>query len=103
SDAMTNLLSEFPPVTTEAWEHAIADDLNGAGDAERLIWRSPEAIEVRPFYRAQDLIGLDFLDTAPGGFPFVRGTRAAGGWRIREQIDAVDPKEANSGARWARA
>jgi methylmalonyl-CoA mutase len=100
---MANLLSEFPPVSTAAWEHAIADDLKGVGEAEKLVWRSPEGIEVKPFYRAADLAGLDFLAAAPEDFPFPRGTRAMGGWRIREVIDAVDPEEANSAARCAVA
>ena len=100
---MANLFSEFPPVSTETWEHAIADDLKGVGDAEKLIWRSPEGIDVKPFYRAEDTAGLSFLGAAPGEFPYVRGTRAGGEWRIRETIDAVDPEEANSAARCAVA
>ncbi len=36
-------------------------------------------------------------------FPYVRGTHSGGGWRIREEIDAVDPEEANSAARCAVA
>ena len=100
---MFRLLSDFPPVSTETWEQAIADDLKGAGDAEKLIWRSPEGIEVRPFYRAEDLDGLKGLDAVPGEFPCMRGTRASGNWRIREQVDAVDPEEANSAARCAVA
>ena len=100
---MFRLLSDFPPVTTETWEQAIADDFNGAGDAEKLIWRSPEGIDVRPFYRAEDLAGLTGLDAAPGEFPYTRATHPSAGWRIREQIDAVDPEEANSAARCAVA
>ena len=41
------------------------------------------------------------MDAAPGDFPYVRGTGALGGWRIREQIDVIDPEEANSAARCA--
>ncbi len=100
---MPNLLAEFPPVNTAAWEHAIADDLKGTGAAEKLIWRSPEGIEVQPFYRTEDLAGLKFLDAAPCDFPYVRGTHPTGNWRIREQIDSVDPEEANSAARCAVA
>ena len=37
----------------------------------------------------------------PGNFPYVRGTRATGDWRIREEIDAVDPEKANHAARSA--
>lgn len=99
--ASTKFLSEFPPVSAETWEQAIREDLKGADSAEKLIWRSPEGIDVKPYYRAEDVAGLKFLDAAPGEFPYVRGTRAAGGWRIREHMDALDPEEANSAARCA--
>ena len=101
--ATLNFLSEFPPISTETWEQAIQDDLKGADYAERLIWHTPEGIDVKPYSRAEDLAGIGFLDAAPGEFPYVRGTRSAGGWRIREEIDAIDPKEANSDARCAVA
>jgi Methylmalonyl-CoA mutase len=101
--AALNLLSEFPPISTEAWERAIRNDLKGADYADKLIWRSPEGIDVKPYYRAEDLAGLEFLNAAPGEFPYVRGTSSAGGWRIREEIDAVDLEEANSAARCAIA
>lgn len=100
---MANILAEFPPVGTETWERAIRDDLKRADYAAKLIWRSPEGIDVKPYYRAEDLAGLKFLDAAPGDFPYVRGTRPSAGWRIREHIDAVDPEEANSAARCAVA
>jgi methylmalonyl-CoA mutase len=100
---MENLLSEFPPVSTDTWEQAIAADLKGADYAEKLIWHSPEGIDVKPYYRAEDVAGLKWLDAAPGDFPYVRGIRAPGGWRIREHISAVDPEEANSAARCAVA
>ena len=101
--ATAHLLSEFPPVSTETWERAIHDDLNGANYGEKLIWRSPEGIDIKPYYRAEDVAGLNFLETAPGEFPYVRGTGASGGWRIRDHIHAVDPEEANSAARCAVA
>ncbi len=37
---MENFLSEFPPVSTETWEHAIREDLKGADYAGKLIWRT---------------------------------------------------------------
>jgi methylmalonyl-CoA mutase len=100
---MTNLLSDFPPIDTAAWEQAIAADLKGVDYAEKLIWHSPEGIDVKPYYRAEDVAGLKSLHAAPGDFPYMRGTHRSGGWRIREQIDAVDPEEANSAARCAVA
>ena len=100
---MGRLLEEFPPVATAAWEEAIAKDLKDTTDAEKLTWRSPEGISVKPYYRAEDTAGLAFAESAPGGFPYVRGTRPNGGWRIREHIHAIDPEEANAEARCAIA
>ena len=96
--ATEHLLEEFPPVSTEAWEAAIARDLKGADYEKRLIWRTEEGLAVKPYYRAEDLKGLACLDAAPGDFPYRRGTRATGGWRIREEIDATDAEEANRAA-----
>jgi methylmalonyl-CoA mutase len=98
--AASSLLSEFPPVATEAWEKVIREDLKGAGYAEKLVWRSPEGFNVKPYYRAEDLAGID-LNAAPGEFPYVSGNRPSGGWRIREQVDAADPEDANRAAQLA--
>lgn len=92
------LLQEFPPVTTQAWEEAIHKDLKGADYTKKLIWQTDEGLAVKPYYRAEDVGGLDHLDAAPGDFPFVRGARLSGGWRIREGIDAANPAEANRAA-----
>jgi methylmalonyl-CoA mutase len=101
--ATPSFLSEFPPVTTEAWEQAIREDLKGANYTEKLIWRSPEGFSVKPYYRAEDLTGIEFLNAAPGDFPYVRGVRPSGGWRIREEIKASDPEDANRAAQFAAA
>ncbi len=96
--AAHSFLSEFPPVSTEQWESLIRENLKGADYSSKLIWHPEEGLAVRPYYRADDFAGLSFPDAAPGEFPFVRGTRLAGGWRIREKIDASDPEEANRAA-----
>jgi methylmalonyl-CoA mutase len=41
--------------------------------ADAATWTTPEGIDVAPLYSAQDLDGLDFLDTYPGLPPFLRG------------------------------
>jgi methylmalonyl-CoA mutase len=99
--ATSSFLSEFPPVATEAWEQAICEDLKGAGYAEKLIWRSPEGFNVKPYYRDEDLAGIDAVNAVPGEFPYLRGIRPIGGWRIREQVDDEDPQDANRFARFA--
>ena len=96
--ASDHLLQAFPPVSTESWEEVIRKDLKGADYAKKLIWQTAEGLAVKPYYRAEDIAGLEFPDAAPGAFPYARSDRATGDWRIREEIDATDPKEANRAA-----
>lgn len=93
--AADNLLQEFPPVSTQSWEEIISRDLKGADYTKKLVWQSEDGLAVKPYYRAEDLAGLDYLDAAPGTFPYVRGARSTGEWRIREEVDAVEPALAN--------
>src|SRR5581483_6581946 len=92
---MEGLLSMFPPVPTEHWERMIRETVAGPDYASKLIWHPEEGLAVKPYYRAEDLSGLPFLDSAPGEFPFVRGSRTDRGWRISEDIDGADPRESN--------
>jgi methylmalonyl-CoA mutase len=96
--ASNHLLQEFPPVSTESWEEVIRKDLKGADYAKKLMWQTEEGLAVEPYYRAEDLAGLDYLNAAPGSFPYVRGTRATADWRIREEIDETDAEKANQAA-----
>jgi methylmalonyl-CoA mutase len=101
--AAEHLLDEFPPVSTAEWETAIARDLKGADYEKRLIWHSEDGLALRPYYRAEDIKDLAGMDAAPGEFPFRRGARTTGDWRIREEIDAEDAEGANRAAREAVA
>ena len=96
--ATESFLSEFPPISTEQWEHIIREKITGPEYASKLIWHPEEGLAVKPYYRSDDLAGLQFLDAAPGVFPFVRGAHSTGDWRIREEIDLADPEEANHAA-----
>jgi methylmalonyl-CoA mutase len=96
--ASDTLLHEFPPVSTQAWEDVITKDLKGADYAKKLVWQTEEGLAVKPYYRAEDIAGLEYLNAAPGNFPFVRGDRASADWRIREEIEALEPAEANRAA-----
>ena len=68
------LFTEFPPVSTEQWEAAITTDLKGADYERKLVWKTGEGFNVRPYYRAANLEGIDFLQAEAGRFPYVRGT-----------------------------
>jgi methylmalonyl-CoA mutase len=85
-------------VTTEQWEAVIEKDLKGADYNKKLIWKTAEGFDVKPYYRAEDLAGLPFLAAGPGEFPFVRGTRLNNDWRVRQTIVVDDPKAANATA-----
>ncbi len=90
------LFSEFPPVSTEKWEEAIIKDLKGADYDKKLVWHTIEGFNVKPYYRAEDLEGLEYLDTNPGQQPYTRGKQTGGNvWEVRQDIHVADPVEAN--------
>ena len=80
------LFTEFPPVSTEQWEEVIKADLKGADYERKLVWKTPEGFNVRPYYRAENLAGLKFLGSEAGVFPYVRGTRAHNRWKIHQTV-----------------
>ncbi|MGO9240547.1 MAG: methylmalonyl-CoA mutase family protein [Bryobacteraceae bacterium] len=78
-----NLAADFPPVGTAEWEAVIKADLKGADYEKRLVWRTDEGLKIRPYYRQEDLAGLEAqAGIAPAQFPFTRGTAA--GWEIAQ-------------------
>jgi methylmalonyl-CoA mutase len=90
------LFAGFPPVSTKEWEEKIHADLKGADYNKKLVWKTDEGFEVRPYYRAEDLRGLEYLDVPPGTAPFVRGVRTnANSWTIRQDIAETDVEAAN--------
>ncbi len=90
------LFSEFPPVSTEKWEEVINKDLKGADYEKKLVWRTIEGFKVKPYYRAEDLEGLEYLDANPGEKPFTRGKHVADNvWEVRQDIHVQNPAEAN--------
>ena len=92
------LLSEFPGITTEQWMEKITADLKGADFEKKLVWRTNEGFNVRPFYRSEDLDSVKYLDSLPGEFPYIRGTKKDNDWFVRQDICADDAKAANEKA-----
>ncbi len=93
-----SLFAEFPAVSTEQWESVINKDLKGADYDRKLVWKSGEGFNVRPYYRAEDLQQIKFLGTEPGQYPFVRGVCSCNAWRIHQTIEITTPSEANAEA-----
>jgi len=97
ADCKEKLFSEFPPISTEKWLETITVDLKGADFEKKLVWKTNEGFKVQPFYREEDLSGLD-TNSKPGEFPYVRGTKPCNVWNVRQTIDATDRKAANTKA-----
>ncbi|HBM15928.1 MAG TPA: methylmalonyl-CoA mutase [Lentisphaeria bacterium] len=65
-----------------------------------LDWHSPEGINIKPLYTADDLTSLDTINTLPGLSPFIRGPYptmyAARPWTIRQYAGFSTAKESNT-------
>lgn len=98
ADSKEKLFSEFPPVTTQQWMEKVVADLKGADFEKKLVWKTNEGFQVKPFYRAEDVEGLTTTDSLPGEFPYVRGTKATNDWLVRQDIEVIEPQSANKKA-----
>lgn len=90
------LFGEFAPISTQEWEEIIQKDLKGADYDKKLVWRTDEGFNVRPYYRAEDLVNIDYLNALPNEFPYTRGAKTnRNNWEIVQNISETNPKKAN--------
>lgn len=92
------LFTEFPAVSTADWEAVIAKDLKGADYDKKLVWKTMEGFNVRPYYRAENLEGIRHMASKPGQFPYVRGVSENNNWLVRQTVRVESPEEANKQA-----
>ena len=93
------LFEQFPPVPTKKWMDKIHADLKGADFNEKMVWKTIEGFEVKPFYRAEDIENLKYINSLPGEFPFIRGTKIKGNdWHVRQNIVVKDYSRSNKKA-----
>jgi methylmalonyl-CoA mutase len=68
--------------------------------ASGAAWVTPEGIAVKPTYGAEDVAGLDFLDTFPGIPPYLRGPYptmyVTQPWTIRQYAGFSTAEESNA-------
>jgi methylmalonyl-CoA mutase len=83
----------------ERWRELAAKELKGT-DPDALTWHTPEGLDVKPLYTADDLDGLDTTGQLPGVEPFVRGPRATmyanRPWTIRQYAGFSTAEESNA-------
>jgi len=81
------------------WTELATKELRGK-PLESLNWVTPEGIEIKPLYTAEDLEKIEFKNTLPGFGPFVRGVRgtmySGRPWTIRQYAGFSTAKESNA-------
>ena len=81
------------------WKRLAEKERKGA-PVDDLVWHTPEGLDVKPLYTAADIADLEFIDTAPGLFPFVRGPKATmyteRPWTIRQYAGFSTAEESNA-------
>jgi len=82
----------------QKWEE-LAGKLMKGKPLDSLNWQTPEGIGIKPLYTAEDIEGLESVNTLPGLAPYVRGPMAtmyAGRpWTIRQYAGFSTAKESN--------
>ena len=90
-------MSEHPD--KQKWIDLATKELRGK-PLESLDWLTPDGIPVKPMYTAEDIEGLEHVNTLPGLAPYVRGPKAtmyAGRpWTIRQYAGFSTAKESNA-------
>lgn len=90
------LFDQFPPVATSEWMERIIADLKGADFTKKLVWKTNEGFDIKPFYRREDIENLPFIRTLPGEFPYLRGNKTGNNnWLVRQNIEVTDYFSAN--------
>ncbi|HEY7776111.1 MAG TPA: methylmalonyl-CoA mutase family protein, partial [Kineobactrum sp.] len=100
--------SNYKPeeATPEAWRALAEKGLRGKS-LDELTWHTPEGIDVKPLYTAEDLENLQYTNTMPGLSPYLRGPQAtmyAGRpWTIRQYAGFSTAEKSNAFYRQALA
>jgi len=91
--------------TIDSWKKLAEREIKASPDT--LTWNTPEGIDVKPLYTADDLSGIGHLGTLPGFEPFLRGPRATmytgRPWTIRQYAGFSTAEASNNFYRKALA
>lgn len=90
-------ISDFPIPSYEQWKQAVDKSLKGA-PFSKLLTKTYEEIILQPMYQKKDIKNLTFTKTAPGQFPFLRGTEQAEAeksWLVAQEMGHPIPETLN--------
>lgn len=93
-----NLFSDFPEISSSQWEEKIKKDLKGQDYYKKLVWKTINGFDLKPYYRKDDLKELTHLEHSPGNYPFVRGNTNENDWDICVEITNKNIAKANKEA-----
>lgn len=94
------LFQEFPAIPKKEWKDLIIKELKGGDFDKKMVWHTQDGFPVDPFYTADDLEGIDFLNSAPEFFPFARGNKAHSNlWDICQTVEVTDTVDSNAKAK----
>jgi methylmalonyl-CoA mutase len=86
------------PIDGERWRRE-AEAATGRPPDE-LLWHTPEQVDVRPLYAADDLDAIEHLQTMPGIPPFLRGPYATmyvqRPWTVRQYAGFSTAEDSNA-------
>lgn len=101
-------MSDHKPkqATLDEWKALATKQMKGV-TPEEMTWHTPEGIDLKCLYTAEDIKGLDNTNTMPGLAPYIRGPQAtmyAGRpWTIRQYAGFSTAEESNAFYRKALA
>ena len=101
-------MSDYKPkqASLEEWKELATKQMKGKSPDE-LTWETPEGIDLKCLYTAEDIQGLEYTNTLPGTAPYIRGPQAtmyAGRpWTIRQYAGFSTAEESNAFYRKALA
>jgi methylmalonyl-CoA mutase len=92
-------MTEFKKPSLDDWAVRAVEELKGR-EVDELEWPTPEGIDVKALYTAEDLEAIEHLHGLPGFPPFLRGPRAtmyAGRpWTLRQYAGFSTAEESNA-------
>ena len=106
SPEQNNQWPQFQAADMDAWKKAASKSAPGA-NVDDLGWKTPDGIQLKALYTANDVKDLPFTNTLPGFEPFLRGPQATmysvRPWTIRQYAGFSTAEESNAFYRKALA
>jgi methylmalonyl-CoA mutase len=98
-DENGKLFGEFKAPSYEEWQEAVTKLLKGKPFEKAMFTKTPEGITLNPIYNKEALEALPYVESLPGFFPYLRGTKVEGNlnrpWDICQAVTGGLPSKFN--------